>query len=696
MGETLASLQKLLRPRSVAVIGASTDPEKLSGQPLRNLLKGGYKGNVYVVNPNIESIEGVRCHKTVAEIAAPVDVAMICLPAEKAVQAAEQCADVGIPNVIVAVSGFSETNTEEGKALQRRLSAVAERGTRVTGPNCNGIYNVLEDVSLGYNIIHSMNIKKGDIAILSHSGALFSSIVSLGKNFGNGVGYSYFVSVGNEADLTIVDYLEYMIEDPGTKIIGLIIDSISDVQRFGYLAKQAREKGKTLVAIKLGVSETGAKAAQAHSSRMAGSAKNYQALFRKYGIIQAHSIESFVGILAILQKYRIKDKTGLIGVSTSGAGCAILADSADKYGLRFVPLSANTLAAMEKQKGFGVPMNPFDIGASNPVSIGFMSQTMANDEAAGFVLFYSTILQTEKLRRKVAELYSESCKNMGNMPFLVIAPGPLSPEEMDTYQKHDIVVFQSTDAAMDAVRSIIEAKNSVTEDDSPGLEHAPRDGRIAAHHLRPENVWTALQQVGIPVPRQTVVSSVDDVWPACREMGYPVVIKGLSGRFTHKSDLGMVWVGVTGDEQVHEIAAFLKRVADQVALEAVLIQEFVQGEAEVLVGVHKDPDVGYVLLCGSGGKYTEVLDDVGVCLLPASRERIAETLSRTKIGKIIDGYRNNGLSPKPVVDIAYKLQRLLFVHHQPIAAIDLNPVILNPERATVVDARLIIEERKKG
>jgi acyl-CoA synthetase (NDP forming) len=382
----------------------------------------------------------------------------------------------------------------------------------------------------------------------------------------------------------------------------------------------------------------------------------------------------------------------MVGVSTSGAGCAILADSADKHGLSFFPLSEKTLKTIEKEKGFGVPMNPFDIGASNPISIGFMSGTMANDDEAGFVLFYSTILQTEKLRKKVAELYSCSCKNMDKMPFIVIAPGPLSAEEMDVYRNDDIVVFQSTDPAMDALRAIIEAGSSTVEENRQLLQNIHRDVLMMDDgSINQENMYAVLQKIGIPVPKQRMVASINDVMGACHEIGYPVVIKGISTKFTHKSDLGLVWVDVSGDDQVKEITAYLKEVSDQVFLQGVLIQEFVKGEAEVFVGVHKDPDVGYVLLCGSGGKYTEILDDIEICMLPTSKENIAKTFSRTKIGKIINGYRNNGLSPDKVVEIAYRIQRLLFINNDHIVAIDFNPIILNAERATVVDMRMITE-----
>lgn len=239
-----AAIEKLFRPRSVAVVGASEDPEKLSGQPLRNLLALGYKGEVYAVNPGREEVSGIRSYESLARVPGPVDVAMICLPAQRAVEAAEECARLRVPVAILATSGFAEIGTQDGQELQRRLTRVGERGTRIVGPNCNGVYNALDRVSIGYNVTHGMKLKAGNVAVLSHSGALFSSIVALGEEMGSGLGYSYFVSAGNEADLGLLDYMAYAVDDPSTTIVALVLDGIHDARRFRSLCKLASPQAR--------------------------------------------------------------------------------------------------------------------------------------------------------------------------------------------------------------------------------------------------------------------------------------------------------------------------------------------------------------------------------------------------------------------------------------------------------------------
>jgi acyl-CoA synthetase (NDP forming) len=692
MADIKRTLSRMFRPRSVAVIGASEDPEKLSGQPVRNLLKTGYRGEIYAVNPRVESVSGIRAYESLSQIEEPVDVAIICLPGDLAVEAAEECAEKRIPVAILASSGFAEVGTPEGRDLQERLARIGESGvTRIVGPNCNGIYNALDRVSIGYNVTHGMSLKAGDVAVLSHSGALFSSVVSLGEKMGSGLGYSYFVSAGNEADLSLLDYMEYVIEDEPTRIVALILDGVSDVERFRALCRAAENSGKRVVALKIGQSETGVDATLAHSSRLAGSVRGYRALFAECGVVQAPSLEVFAGACAVLSKYGEIRSYDAVGLSTSGAGCALLADTAERYGVTFPPLRPETIDAMDQRKGFGIPMNPFDIGASGAgFTMGYMSGAMAGDLNAGFTLFYSTILQTERTRVAMAEQYASSCNDLGRPPFLVIAPGPLTPEETRIYDENDILVFDNSDVALQTIRALKEAGGGALKSVS-WPEPVYRIENVSDPLLDRAGVLEAFGRLGIDLPREAMADSVGDISEMCRSVGYPVVVKGLSPRATHKSDAGLVWMNVSTDEvalRVAEEAGHLLR--EGLEIEGFLVQELVRGEAEVLVGLNRDPDVGFVLVLGSGGKYSEILDDVVTCTVPSSRQRLRELLMETKVGEILSGARGNGLSPEGVVDVAFGLQRLVSGNEHLISAIDINPLVVSPRRAVAVDVRVLL------
>jgi acyl-CoA synthetase (NDP forming) len=695
MVDTKRALSRMFRPRSVAVVGASEDPEKLSGQPVRNLLKTGYRGDVYAVNPRVRSVSGIRAYENLSRIEGPVDVAIICLPGNLAVEATEECAERGVQVAIVASSGFAEVGTPEGRDLQERLARIGERGTtRIVGPNCNGIYNALDRVSIGYNVTHGMVLKAGDVAVLSHSGALFSSVVSLGDKMGSGLGYSYFVSAGNEADLSLLDYMEYAIEDEPTRIVALILDGVGDVERFRALCRAAEDGGKRIVALKIGQSETGVDATLAHSSRLAGSARGYRALLAECGVVQAPSLEVLVGACAVLSKYGDIRSYDAVGLSTSGAGCALLADAAERYGVSFPPLRPETTDAMAQRKGFGTPMNPFDVGASGAGhTMGYMSRALASDLDAGFTLFYSTILQTERTRTAMAEQYASTCNELGRPPFLVIAPGPLTPEETRIYNENDILVFDSSDVALQTINALKEAGNGAVEsarwpDPVYCIENV--DGPL----LDRAGVLEAFERLGIHLPREVLAESAGEIPETCRSVGYPVVVKGLSPDATHKSDAGLVWMNVSTDEEALRVAEEAGRLPGEGSeVEGFLVQELVRGEAEVLVGLNRDPDVGFVLVLGSGGKYSEILDDVVTCTIPSPRQHIRELLMETKAGEILSGARGNGLSPEGVVDVAFELQRLVAGNEHLISAIDINPLVVSPRRVVAVDVRVLLSPR---
>lgn len=693
--DTKRAVSTMFGPRSVAVVGASEDPEKLSGQPIRNLLKTGYRGRIYAVNPRVESVYGIQSYESLSRIDEAIDVAIICLPGDPAVKAAEECAEKGTPVAILASSGFAEVGTPEGRDLQERLSRIGKSGaTRIVGPNCNGIYNALDRVSIGYNVTHSMVLKAGDVAVLSHSGALFSSVVSLGEKMGAGLGYSYFVSAGNEADLSLLDYMEFVIEDEPTRIVALILDGIGDVDRFRALCRVAEERGKRVVALKIGQSETGADATLAHSSRLAGSAGGYRALFAECGVVQAPGLEAFVGTCAVLSKHGEIRSYDAVGLSTSGAGCALLADTAERYSIRLPPLTPKTINNMDQRKGFGTPMNPFDVGASGADStMGYMSGAMASDLDAGFTLFYSTILQTKRTRAAMAEQYANSCNRLGRPPFLVIAPGPLTPEETRIYTENDILIFDSSDVAFQTIRALKEAGDGAVQSVT-WPEPVYRMESTSDPLLDRASVLEAFERLEIPLPQEAVAENASAIPEACRSVGYPVVVKGASVKATHKSDAGLVWMNISSDEEALRVADEATRLLGEgLEIGEFLVQELILGEAEVLVGLNRDPDVGFVLVLGSGGKYSEILDDVVTCIVPSSRQRIRELLMETRVGEILSGARGNGLSPEGVVDVAFGLQSLVSGNEFLISAVDINPLVVSPQRVVAVDVRVLLEAR---
>lgn len=357
---TQDALHALFHPRAVAVVGASDDTTKFGYIVLTNVARTGFTGGVYGVNRRLSDVEGIPCVPDLSALPEPVDVAFLSIPAEAAVQAVRDCARLGMKAVIVGSAGYAESLDAGGAERQRALQRIAaEEGIRIVGPNCNGIYNAHFPVSIGFNTAHAKRQPPGGIAIFSHSGALFDAMA--GRLAMLGAGLSLFASAGNEADLSVLDYMEYAIGHAPTQVIALLIDSLDDGARFRALAERARAAGKHVVALKIGASDAGAAAAVAHSSRLAGDAAAYAALFEAAGVAQVATLEGLMTASALLERYGARP--GALGaMSTSGAGASLIADRCAALGVTLAAFGPGTHAAIDAHKVFSRIGNPLDLG----------------------------------------------------------------------------------------------------------------------------------------------------------------------------------------------------------------------------------------------------------------------------------------------------------------------------------------------
>src|SRR4051794_10947856 len=358
------ALHALFHPRAVAVIGASDDTTKHGYIVLTNVRNTGFKGGIYGISRRLTDVEGIPCFADLASAPEPVDTAFLAIPAEAAVQAVRDCARAGLKAVIVGAAGDAESPDAGGAERQAELQRIAaEEGIRIVGPNCNGIYNAHHPVSVGFNTSHAKRQAPGGISIFSHSGALFDAMAGRLAMLppGLGAGLSLFASAGNEADLSVLDYLEYGIGHAPTRVIALLIDSLEDGARFRRLALAAHAAGKPVVALKIGGSEAGAAAAVAHSSRLAGDDAAYHALFAASGVATVKTLEGLMTAAALLDRYG-RCPGALGALSTSGAGASLIADRCEALGVKLAVLTAETHAAIDTQKMFSRIGNPLDMG----------------------------------------------------------------------------------------------------------------------------------------------------------------------------------------------------------------------------------------------------------------------------------------------------------------------------------------------
>jgi acyl-CoA synthetase (NDP forming) len=654
-----SALERLFRPQNVAVIGASRTPGKQGNTALKHLIKGGFTGGIFPVNPSGEEIEGRRCFKSIVEVPAPVDCAILVVPPTAAVETVRACGAAKIAAAIVASTGFVELGTEEGRARQAALVEAARAGNvRLVGPNTNGVYNASDLLCLGYNTSFGEALCPGPVSIASHSGALFNSVFPRLKQYGAGL--SKYVPVGNEADLDMLDFLEFFIADPDTEIIGLIIEGLRDGQRFRALAAKAHDAGKPIVALKLGRSRAGAGAALAHSSRLAGSARAYNALFRACGVATVPTVEALAGAAAVLRAAKGRAKP-LVAISSSGGGSSLLADHAEA---RAIPLAGvgdgewggKVAEAVARMDGATEVRNPTDIsalGGLDRLDAFFRAQEV--DGADGPVVFFTHLLPNMQRSKLLADqLVARKQRTKGIV--VVCAPGGLTPEIEAAYRDAAIPQFADLATCFDALACAYAAP--------------PESG---AYRPRPVTLTTGddmavLRDAGIPMVETRAAT---DVCP----LPFPVVLKAMVPGVAHKAKEGLVATGIGDAASYKEALAKLRSHGAPV-----IVQPQIAAKAELILGVTTEPRLGKFLLLGLGGIHTEILDEIVLWPIPSMPD-----LAGSRLGRLVAALG----AEAQLRDALVRLQDVALAAGDAIESIDVNPLIVGAEGVVAVDALIV-------
>ncbi|TNC29437.1 acetate--CoA ligase family protein [Amycolatopsis alkalitolerans] len=683
------AVRALFEARSVALVGASGDESKFSGQPVRNLRSGGYPGGIFPVNRRGGTVSGVDAVSSIAELPDGVDAVMVMVPAASCPEAVREIGRRGIPVAVVAVSGFAEIGTETGERLQRELAqAGREAGVRIVGPNCNGIYETHRPLPLGYNYTHSLTLAKGTVGLVSHSGAVLGGFVPLLESYGSGI--SAFVSCGNEVDLELTDYFEYLVDDPNTEVIALIMDGVRDGTRFRRTVRRARDAGKPVVALKLGTTSSGATAAAAHSSRMAGAAAAYDAVFAADGVVSVSTLETLALVAAVLAAGRAPQVAGAVATSTSGAGGVMLADTLNRAGVPLATFAPATCRALAPAAGFAQVINPFDIGAAGPATIADNMCALAADPGAGAFVFYLTPVPTQAWREALAAGVAAAAAANPRLPFLVVSPAPISAGEQALYRDARVPVVASLDNAARALHALTRVFAPMKAE--AAVEHPPASAGGAA--LSEPGSKRFLAERGVPVSQESLATTAEAAVVAAFEIGYPVVLKASGAALPHKSEHRLVALDVADAKAVRDAFTDLAtrgRELDPRTFEGVTVTRMIGEGVDVMVGMHTDPDFGPMIVLGAGGVLTELVADVTLAPAPLTADQVQTMLDRTKIGRLLAGYRGSVAADLPaLVDLVVKVSEIAASEPE-VLAVDLNPVRVLPagRGVAIVDALVI-------
>ncbi len=695
-------IRALFNPASVAIVGASSNVEKQSGYPLRNLLAAEFTGRVYPVNPHAQTIQGVTCYPSVAALPEVPDVAIIMVEAGLVAEAAAECARKGVKALVVGAGGFSEAG-HEGRARQAILAGLVQHhGIRICGPNCHGVYNVCKRIPLGYNFSFGLRLLPGPVAIASQSGALLGGLAARAQRIGQGL--SYIVSSGNEVDLGLSDYLEFFLEDEQTRVIALLIEGLRDGARFLHLVERAHELGKTVVTLKVGKSERGALTTLAHTSRMAGAAEVYQAAFRQFGVVATDTVEAFLAA-AQMAAHQSRPTSGKLMVMTStGAGASLMADKAEEYGVDLAEISAETQAMIPGRKS-AILANPFDT-AGESRRAGFLAtvcNAFASDKANDCLLM---LLGPLAVRREYASNFCAAVKAAHKAAAAIIT---LDEEEIAAiFRQYHIPVFPAgTDACFRVLRAFIDygrfcaarQAEGVTTDRS-SREPGPRVTEILRQHqgqlMLPEAATRdLLHEYGLKTTPCMITGTYEDALEAAQQIGFPVILKGVVPDLAHKSEVGVVSRPIWDKSAMAGAYESIKQRVSALTKETpqateVSVDKFVPHDYEVILGAKYDAAFGPVVLFGLGGIFTEVLRDYSVRIAPITRSEASDMISDLKAFPIFEKAAAKGLlNLDDLTETILKVATMAAELKDEIAALDINPLALG-----VGDGEMIVLDAK--
>jgi acetyl-CoA synthetase len=672
------ALLRLLRPSSVAVIGGDS-----AAAVVRQCRKIGFDGQIWALNPKREELAGVPCVARVADLPGVPDASFVAAPPEATLGIIRDLAAAGAPGAVCFAAGFAETGAL-GKELQREL-LVAAGDMAIIGPNCYGFINYLDGVTLWPDEHGSARCERG-VALIAQSGN-FSVNMTMQRR---GIDYSYVISVGNNSALGMHDYIEALLEDPRVTAIGLHIEGLSDIHAFSVAAIEALRRGVPLVAFKAGSSVRGAAITMSHTGSLAGSDQLYSALFDRLGIARCYTVSQFLETLKFVSRVGALPAATIASMSCSGGDASIVADNAERLGLATPDFSQASSARLRELLGPNVNVaNPLDYhlyvwGKQDKLTECF-TEVLSNDYACSLlVLDYPPGPDNDDSMWQVAErALVAACKTTGQRAVVVSAlPEALPESARERLKAAGIAPMQGIEDCLFAVRAAagIGAAREKLDSIRPVMSVAPAGGE-------PEllDEWQSKQLLGehglrMPVGR---LCGPADVVAAAKEIGYPVVLKGVASGLAHKSEAGAVVLGIENDADLRAASKRLAGTFDRFLVE----QQVGPVVAELIVGVSRDPTFGLTLLVGSGGVHVELLNDTASLLLPVGREDIVAALGRLKAAALIRGYRGGPAGDldatvdaiAAVADFAGRNAATLF-------ELDVNPLIVTPAAAVAADA----------
>ena len=687
-----AALRTALAPRSIAVIGASDNPHKIGGRPIAYLGRFGYTGRLYPINPARAEVQGLRTWADLGALPEVPEAVIVAVPGERAIAAVDECAAAGVQVAVVMSSGFGETDPN-GKQVERAMAARARAlGMRVVGPNSQGLANFGSGAVLSFSTMFTeVAPADGPVGIISQSGAM--SVIPYGLLRQRGIGVRHSHATGNDCDVTVCELATVVAEDPGLKLLLLYLEGIPDPWHLAEAAKVARERGLPIVALKSGRTPAGAQAAESHTGALASEDRVVDAFLAEHGIWRVQDMRELVDATELYLKGWKPRGRRLVAISNSGAVCVLTADAASAARMPLEPLSEATQAELRAiLPGFATTTNPVDITAAlltNSRLFGDILPPIARDPAADAFLIGIAVAGAGYDVPAFAADAARFAATTGK-PLVVAAP---QPSVIAEFKAQGLAVFTTEAEAVRALGQFLSHGALMADVGArPPALPQPRTAPGPVVMFDEAHSLALLATRGVPVVRHRRCRDPAEAVDAWVELGSrPVAVKGCTAEASHKSELGLVQLGLNDPLSVAGAVADALAAAAVagVALDGVIVAQMVRGRRELMIGGRLDPVFGPVVLVGDGGKYVEVMPDMQVLLAPFDAARVAQALRRLRIAPLLDGVRG-----EPALDVAafcaaaVAVGDLMADAAAGITQLDINPVIVGAagEGCVAVDA----------
>lgn len=691
-------VDRIIKPRSVAIIGASEDEAKFGGRIMHNVVRHGYAGELIPINPNRETILGRRAYPRIGAAPGPIDLVVIAVPAAQLKQTIDECGAAGAGACVVITAQLGEFDSAGAKLQDEIVAAAARYGMRLIGPNCMGMITPTHALGLTSSptLQYADQLRRGPVGFVSQSGALMGALFVHGHD--HGVGFTSMISVGNQADLELADFFEALVEDDETNTICLYVEAIKSPRRFVAAAQRAQERGKRVIAIKAGRTEAGSAMARSHTASMAGSFAAFEAICRETGILLADEPEAMIMAAGVLARMPRLGPGGIGMVVSSGGGGAVTADRMTAAGLPLAQWSETTRRRLDAHFLRTHQNNPIDLGAHTGalgphIFTAAIDAVVADENVAAFIY----IMTPQPLMPQTIEAIIAAWQASGKPVIFVLDTSRFGEDVRQRLLQAGMPFVTRIDDALRILDMMVRERDAAAPSGAParpaGAGPLPTD--IPAGFLTEPEAKALFRAYGIGTTREQTAHSAQEAAAAAEALGFPVVVKGVSRTIVHKSDQGLVHLALADAAAVRgAFDAIASALAKAGEAPRVAVQEMVRGEAELIVGARHDETFGAQVLVGFGGVMVEILHDVQIASAPVTPEQVHAMLRRLTLWPVLDGVRGRPrLDVDAVVDTVVRLSWLAHDLGTRLHDLEINPSIVRGagQGAVAVDGRGTID-----